>query len=258
MRTIPILMLAAGALLLVNCRTHGPAFLANADPYMAKPVYRGENQGAFYLSGRYNQGYEYYEGEQNRSGEFSAHAALAMENFYACGGFFGYFGKYDVNAAVSPVSGGGHQSFNGGGIRAEIGARIPLAPKMDVLIGVNGEYFLEGGPYAENSSDALADVFTLGLTRTHLNLAPALDIRFVPSRLWDIGLRYSLDTYRSVANLYESNQPRSFLHRLTLHTTFNRFTLYGQAGFTHDEQQVYSLGAAIGLPFKKSEKTNSD
>lgn len=255
MRAILLLMPFVCTLLLVNCRTHGPAFLANADPYMAKPVYHGENQGAFYVSGRYNQGYAYYEGERNRSGEFSAHGALAMEHFYVCGGFSGYWGNYDVNAAVSPVNGGGNQRFSGGGIRAEIGGRIPLANRFDVLVGANGEFFWEGGPYAENSSEALADVLTLGLTRTHLNLAPALDLRFAPTRLWDIGLRYSLDAYRTVSDLYESGQPRSFLHRLTLHTTIDRFSIYGQAGFTPDGQKVYSLGAAVGFTFQKAEKS---
>ena len=162
--TLFYLLSATVFFMLPACRTHGPAFSANADPYMAKPAYRGENEGAFYLSARINQGYEYYEGERNTGAELSGHVSYMSRHFYASGGLFGYWGKYDVNGAVSPVTGGGNQPFNGGGIRAELGGRIPLESNFDVLLGVNGEFFAEGGKYAENSSDALADVFTLGLS----------------------------------------------------------------------------------------------
>ncbi|MBC7775783.1 MAG: hypothetical protein H7246_10155 [Phycisphaerae bacterium] len=247
-------LLAAAIIVLPSCRTHGPAFSANADPYMAKPVYRGENEGAFYLSGRINQGYEYYEGEHNAGAELSGHVSYMSQYFYAAGGLFGYWGKYDVNGAVSPVTGGGKQPFNGGGVRGELGGRLPLESNFDVLLGINGEMFGEGGKYAENSSDALADVFTLGLTRIHLNIAPVIDLRLVPSSKWDIGLRYSLDSYISFIDLYESDQNDSYLHRLTLHATVDRVTAYGQIGFTPDDQRVFSLGLAYGIPFKKKEK----
>ena len=247
-------LLAIVFLSLPSCRTHGPAFSANADPYMAKPAYRGENEGAFYLSGRINQGYEYYEGEKNRGAELSGHVAYMAQYFYASGGFFGYWGNYDVNAAVSPVTGGGNQSFNGGGVRGEMGGRIPLESNFDVLLGINGELFGEGGKYAENSSDAFADIFSLGLTRMHINIAPAFDLRFAPPCKWDIGMRYTLDSYLSFTDLYESDQDKSYLHRLTLHTTMDRVTAYGQIGFTPDEQRVFSFGLAYGIPFKKKEK----
>jgi len=247
-------LLAVAIFSLPSCRTHGPAFSANANPYMAKPVYRGENEGAFYLSGRINHGYEYYEGERNVGAELSGHVAYAAEYLYIVGGFFGYWGKYDVNGAVSPVTGGGKQSFNGGGVRAELGGRIPLESNFDVLLGISGEMFGEGGEYAENSSDALADIFTLGLTRVHLNIAPAIDLRLAPSAKWDIGLRYSLDSYISFTDLYETDQNDSYLHRLTLHATVDRVTAYGQMGFTPDNQRVFSLGLAYGIPFKKKGK----
>jgi len=247
-------ILAIALLSLLSCRTHGPAFSANADPYMAKPAYRGENEGAFYLSGRINQGYEYYEGEQNTGAELSGHVSFMAKHIYVCGGFFGYWGKYDVNAAVSPITGGGKQSFNGGGVRGELGGRIPLESNFDLLLGINGEMFREGGKYADNSSEALADFFTLGLSRTHLNIAPALDLRCAPPGKWDIGLRYTLDSYISVSDVFESEQDNSYLHRLTLHTTIDRVTAYGQIGFTPDEQRVFSLGMAYGIPFKKKEK----
>jgi hypothetical protein len=240
--------------ILPSCRTHGPAFSANADPYMAKPAYRGENDAAFYLSARFNKGYEYYEEEQNTGGEVSGHVSFMSKHFYASGGFFGYWGKYDVNGAVSPVTGGGNQPFNGGGIRGEMGGRIPLEGNFDVLLGINGEFFREGGKYAENSSDALADFFTLGLNRSHINMAPAMDLRFAPPGKWDIGMRYTLDSYISFSDLFESEQDNSYLHRLTLHTTIDRVTAYGQLGFTPDNQRVFSLGLAIGIPFNKKGK----
>lgn len=234
-----------------NCRTHGPAFSANANPYMAKPAYRGENQGAFYLSGRINQGYEYYADEQNRSAEVSGHVSYMSKHFYVSGGLYGFWGKYDVNSSVSPVTGGGNQPFNGGGARLELGGRIPLENHMDLLLGINGGMFREGGKYVENSSDVLADIFTLGLNHTHINMAPALDLRFAPPGKWDLGMRYSLDSYISFSDLYESRQRNSYLHRLTLHTTFDHLTAYGQVGFTPDAQRVFSLGLSIGMPFKK-------
>ncbi|MFN0175367.1 MAG: hypothetical protein ACKVU0_12010 [Saprospiraceae bacterium] len=247
-------LLVIALLSLPSCRTHGPAFSANADPYMAKPAYRGENESAFYLSGRINQGYEYYEGEQNTGAELSGHVSFMSEHVYICGGFFGYWGKYGVNSAVNPITGGGKQSFNGGGVRGEMGGRIPLESNFDLLLGINGEMFREGGKYADNSSEVLADILTFGLSRTHLNIAPAVDLRCAPSGKWDIGLRYTLDSYISVSDIFESEQDNSYLHRLTLHTTIDRVTAYGQIGFTPDEQRVFSLGMAYGIPFKKKEK----
>ncbi|MEK7257268.1 MAG: hypothetical protein AAB316_21115, partial [Bacteroidota bacterium] len=94
----------------------------------------------------------------------------------------------------------------------------------------------------------------LGLTRVHINIAPALDLRFAPPGKWDLGMRYSLDSYISFQDLYESEQSNSYLHRLTLHTTIDRMTAYGQIGFTPDQQRVFSLGLAYGIPFKKKGK----
>lgn len=243
--------------LLNSCRTHGPAFYANADSYMAKPAYRGENQGAFYLSGRLNQGYEYYEGEKNVGGEFSAHLSYMGELFYASGGFYGFWGKYKVDTAISLVKGNVHQRFQGGGFRAELGGRVPLRGDFDLLLGVNGEMFREGGEYAQNSSDALLDVFTLGISRIHINMAPAADLRYIPVGKWDMGLRYSLDSYISVGDLYTDEQRTSLLHRVTLHATLNQATAFGQIGFTDDNQRVYSLGLAFGIPFGKKEKVEN-
>lgn len=246
-------LLALGLFSLVSCKTHGPAFSANANPYMTKPVYQGENVGAVYLSGRMNRGYEYYTGEENKGGEAALHVAYAMEYFYICAGFFGYWGKYNVNPAVNPVSGGGEQGFNGGGFRGEIGGRLPLEHNFDVLIGISGEMFREGGPYAKNNEEVFADIFTFGLARNHLNLAPALDLRYSPYKSANIGMRYSLDSYFSVGDIFEDNQTNSYLHRLTLHGTVNPVTLYGQIGFTADQQRVYSLGMSYCIPFKKKE-----
>ncbi|MFN0216030.1 MAG: hypothetical protein ACKVT2_17355 [Saprospiraceae bacterium] len=235
--------------LLTNCRTHGPAFSANTDAYMAKPAYRGESEDAFYFSGRLNQGYEYYENEKNTGAELSGHLSHMGKHIYASGGFFGFWGKYNVNTTFRSVTGGGNQAFNGGGIRGELGGRIPLENNFDLLLGVNGELFWEGGKYAENSSNVFADIFSLGTNKTHLNLAPAIDLRVAPPGKWDYGIRYTLDSYVS-----GSEQSNSYLHRLTLHSTFDRMTAYGQIGFTPDQQRVFSLGLAYGIPFKKKEK----
>ena len=85
-------------------------------------------------------------------------------------------------------------------------------------------------------------------------MAPALDLRFAPPGKWDIGLRYTLDSYISFSDLYASEHHNSYLQRLTLHTAIDRVTLYGQIGFTPDDQEVYSLGMAFGIPFNKKEK----
>lgn len=245
--------LAAAVVLFSACRTHGPAFSATTDPYMAKPAYRGEDEGAFYLSARLNRGYEYYVDENNQSTELAGHVSYMYEHFYFSGGFFGYWGKYKVNGAVSPVTGAGVQDFNGGGFRLEMGGRLPLEDNFDVLLGVHGEMFAEGGEFAKNSRDAFSDVITLGLSRLYINLAPAFDLRFAPAGKWDIGMRYSLDAYISFSDLI-NNDKRSYLHRLTLHTTIDRVTAYGQIGFTPDEQRVFSLGMTYGIPFKEPEK----
>jgi len=236
--------------LLSSCRSHGPAFLANADPYMAKPVYRGENESAFYLSGRINSGYEYYPNEENKSSELSGHVGFMGEHIYFAGGLFGYWGNYRVNPANAVNSKGGRQGFNGFGARSELGARIPLRSKVDLLLGINGEMFKEGGQYTENSSEFFSSLFTFGLNTTYINAAPSAELRFAPTPVWDFGLRYSLDTYRTLVNVLESEQS-SFLHRLTLHSTHDQFTVYGQAGFTTDKQKVFSLGLAYGFPFGK-------
>lgn len=245
--------------LLSSCRTHGPAFLANADPYMAKPVYRGETESAFYLSCRINSGYEYYANEENNSSEVSAHVGLMGEYIYFAGGFFGFWGNYKVNPVNATQTRGGRQAFNGFGGRGELGARIPLRAKADLLLGINGEIFKEGGKYTENSSDLFTSFLTLGTNTTYVNAAPAAELRFAPTPVWDFGFRYSLDSYRTLINVLETEQS-SFLHRLTLHSTYDQFTVYGQAGFTADKQRVFSLGLAYGFPFgkKKAEGEAAD
>jgi hypothetical protein len=172
------------------------------------------------------------------------------KHFYLSGGLFGYWGKYKVNPAVNPVTGGGWQSFNGGGFRSELGVRIPLEQKFDVLLGVNTEIFREGGKYAENSSELFTDIFTFGLSRVHANIAPAIDLRFTPQGKWSGGLRYSFDTYFTATDLYENNA-NSYLNRVTLHATYDRFTAFGQLGFTGDHQQVSSVGLTYAIPFRK-------
>lgn len=241
--------------LLSSCRTHGPAFLANADPYMAKPVYRGENEAAFYLSGRINSGYEYYPNEENKSNELSGHVGFMGEYVYFAGGLFGYWGNYRVNPANAVNTKGGRQAFNGFGMRSELGARLPLRSNIDLLLGINGEMFKEGGEYTENSSEFFSSLLTLGLNTTYINAAPSAELRFAPTPIWDFGLRYSLDSYRTLTNVLETEQS-SLLHRLTLHSTHDRFTVYGQAGFTADKQRVYSLGLAYGIPFGKKKTDN--
>ncbi len=245
-------LVALSLFLTSACRTHGPAFSANADPYMAKPVYRGENSGAFYLSGRLNKGYEYYADEKNHSNELSAHLSFMSQYFYISGGFSGYWGKYKVNGAINPVTGDSRLPFNGGGGRIEMGGRIPLENNFDVLLGFSGELFSEGGKFTEYSRDSF-EYFTLGLSRIHFNVAPAMDLRYAPPGKWDFGMRYSLDSYISFSDLV-NNSRNSYLHRFTLHLTYNRVTAYGQIGLTPDNQQVLSLGMAYGIPFRKEKK----
>jgi hypothetical protein len=130
---------------------------------------------------------------------------------------------------------------------------LPVQDKIELLLGLNGEFFRESGEYADNALDALSTIFTFGLSRTHINLAPAVDLRFVPDQHWNLGLRYSLDPYFTASDITKQGT-NGYLNRLTLHATVDQFTAFGQIGFTPDKQRLYSIGAAIGIPFGKKKQ----
>lgn len=224
--------------------------LGNANAYMAKPAYTGETTGAFYLSGRRNQGYEYYAEEINRSTELSGHVSFISKHMYASVGLFSFGGKYKVNPLNAYNTTGGWQSFNGFGGRGELGLRLPLKSKADLLVGINGESFSEWGKYSENSSNFFTNFFSLGLSTVYMNAAPSLDFRITPSDRFRFGLRYTYDIFYTLNDIL-GDRSNSNLHRLTLHGSAGEFVAYGQLGFTPDGQRLSSVGLSYGISFQK-------
>lgn len=254
------LLLLSGSSLLIalfagSCSTHGPAFLGNTAGYMAKPVYEGKRTGAFYMSGRVNKGYTYYAGEQNNSFDFSGHVSLLWKYYYLCGGSYLYGGKYHFNALANPALSTKTYGYNGIGWRFETGGRIPLESKIDMLLGISGEFFGQRGAYEDkvesDFEDLFGDTFTLGIDG--LSFACHVETRFRPTDKTTIGLRYSLDMEAGGnAEAPEGYMHLEYANRLALALSYDRFTAFGQIGFADKGQKMYSLGVAFGFPFWKN------
>ncbi|MCC6461634.1 MAG: hypothetical protein IT260_14260 [Saprospiraceae bacterium] len=235
-----------------GCASHGPAYLGNTGMYLTKPNYNGQRAGGFAFSGRINQGYVYYAEEQNRSFEFSGHVTLLWKNFYLAGGLFGYGGKYQIDRDSSAGVSLKPYGYEGFGQRFEIGARIPLEPKLDLLFGISEEMFGQRGAYEDETEgdieDIFGDTFTLGIDG--FGIGYNLDLRFTPTPTSNIGLRYTWDTVVGNAD----NPPLGYLnldytHRLTLHGTLKRLTAFAQVGFANTGQDMYSVGLSYAFPF---------
>jgi len=241
-----------GLLGLSGCSRRGPAFPANANGYMAKPIYRGEDAGAWYFSGRMNRGYEYVGEEKNRGGDGAAHFSYTTKYWYISAGGYGYWGKYSTKPVIigpsSVVQPGGKYNFYGAGVRGDLGGRIPIPKHCDLLVGISGEFFRENRSF-RRTNEFGEGTFIQEVAGATLNLAPALDFRFMFDSTSLIGLRYSFDTYYGVT---QGDGVNFYLQRLTLHTTLNRITLFGQLGFARNNQKVYSLGMSYGIPTKNN------
>lgn len=244
-----LIFICAGIMALNGCRTSGAAFSANSNAYMAKPIYQDQKTGAVYLSGRIIQGHNPDGIENNMGGEVSAHFSVIEKHYFLSAGGFGYWGKYNF------VSVFGNRNYVGGGMRAEMGGRIPFQSPFDLLLGLAGEIYREDEDFVRRSQNLNSDFYTLGLSRTSMNVAPTLDVRFFPTHNFVVGMRYSLDTYLSFANLVTAGiEEIRHVHRLTVHTFIHAATLYGQIGLTPSNQNVYSLGMSYGIPLKKKPK----
>lgn len=236
-----------------GCASHGPAYLGNAGAYMAKPTYEGKTAGALYFSGSVNKGHVYYEGEKNSSFELASHVSFMWKHFYLSGGLFGYGGSYKTKAGSTPPTlPKSSYGFNGFGMRLELGGRIPLNEKTDLLLGVSEAFFGQSGALEEASGetfeDLFTDVFTLGTDGVTGGLNA--EIRFSPAAKRSLGFRYS---YESVTGNI-SDPPVGYLylsdiHRLSIHATIDRVTAFGQLGFTNTNQKVYNIGLSVAIPF---------
>lgn len=240
-------------LFLSGCASRGPAFLGNTGGYMVKPAYNGQRAGAFYFSGRYNQGYIYYEGEKNRSFDLSGYTSLMWKHFYLSGGLYGYGGKYQLDTDSTDRISLKSLGYDGIGARFDIGGRVPLEENLDLLFGISHEFFAQRGKFEdETQSDAeeiFGDVFTFGLDG--ISFAYNIEARFQPSEKNILGLRYTWD---SVVGDEEGEIPIGYMkldyaHRLSLHATFDRVTAFGQIGFTDTGQQIYGVGLCYAFPF---------
>jgi len=234
--------LLLAALMLQSCgREYGLAFSGNTNGYMAKPGYHDQKSGAVYFSGRFNDGYTYYKGEKNRSFDLSSHVSLMREHFFFSGGLYGYWGTYHAD-----TSGQGFRftpyNFNGFGMKSEAGVRIPLQKKFDLLAGFGLEFFAENGEYQTLSLDPTV---LLGGSISGTGFGLSLDARYSPSPKNCFGLRYGWEN--TTENLGESAD--LYIHRFTLHGTFDRVTLFGQIGFASGKQEVFSGGLAYAIPF---------
>ncbi len=261
MKTNAIILLGA-VLLLQACASHGPAYLGNANTYMAKPTYEGKTAGAVYFSGSVNKGHVYYAGEKNTSFELASHVSFMWRHFYLSGGLFGYGGSYKTKVGSTPPTlPKSSYGFNGFGMRLELGGRVPLNEKTDLLLGVSESFFGQSGALEEAGSDAFenlfTDVFTLGTDGVTAGLNA--EIRFSPAAKRSLGFRYS---YESVTgNISEppvGYQHLSNIHRLSLHATIDRVTAFGQLGFTNTGQQMYNVGLSVAVPFWQKNRGGSD
>ena len=247
-------------LFLSSCASHGPAFLGNTGGYMVKPVFNEQKAGAFYFSGRYNEGYVYYEGEKNRSFDLSGYVSFMWKYFYLSGGFFGYGGKYHLDTdstsriALKPL---GYDGFGG---RFDIGGRVPLEENLDLLFGISQEFFGQRGKFEDETQseteEIFGDIFTFGIDG--ISWAYNIEARFRPSEKNSFGLRYTWDTVvgDEEGEIPVGYQKLDYSHRLSLHATFDRVTAFGQIGFTNTGQQLYGVGLCYAFPFWR--KNGSD
>lgn len=231
---------------LSNC-AYEPAFAANANGYMAKPTYQGENAGAWYFSGRMNLGYEYLGEEKNRGGEVAAHYSCITKNFYLSGGLYGYWGYFNTKPSLVVFSKPeGKYTFLGVGLRGDLGGRIAIRKQFDMLLGMSGEVFREN-KYFRQKNEFGEGLYLQQRPGMTINIAPALDFRFMFNPNTMIGLRCSVDNYfASTLN----TDALFYLQRYTLHTTLKRMTLFGQLGCAAESQKVYSLGMSYAIPTK--------
>ncbi|MEZ4940918.1 MAG: hypothetical protein R3D58_08615 [Saprospiraceae bacterium] len=255
------IVLLGAVLLLQACASHGPAYLGNAGTYMAKPTYEGKTAGAVYFSGAVNKGHVYYKGEKNNSFEMASHVSFMWRHFYLAGGLFGYGGKYKTKAGSTPSTlPKASYGFNGFGFRMEIGGRLELNEKTDLLLGVHESFFGQSGALEEASGDAFenffTDVFTLGTDGATAGLNA--EIRFSPAAKRSLGLRYSFESVAGdISDPPVGYQYLENIHRLSLHATIDRVTAFGQLGFTDTGQQVYNIGLSVAVPFwQKTRESN--
>lgn len=257
----PLYPLLLAIILAQGCASHGPAYLGNAGAYMAKPSYEGKTAGALYFSGSVNKGHVYYKGEKNSSFELASHVSFMWKHFYLSGGLFGYGGTYKTKAGSTPPTlPKSSYGFNGFGMRMELGGRVPLNEKTDLLLGVSEAFFGQSGALEDASGDAFenlfTDVFTLGTDGVTGGLHA--EIRFSPAAKRSLGFRYS---YESVAgNISDpplGYQYLSDIHRLGVQATIDRVTAFGQLGFTNTNQKVYNIGLSVAIPFWQKTKDSN-
>lgn len=238
-----LIFIGVGIMALNGCQSSESAFSANTNAYMAKPIYQNQKAGAFYLSGRISQGDKPYGIETNNSGEVLAHFSGIKKHFFTAVGAFGYWGKYEYNASFSPTF---NTEYVGGGVRAEMGGRIPFNRTFDLLVGLSGEMYREY--YAEDGRGRPNRDFYVW-EPSYFNIAPTLDLRFFTTNNWLAGVRYSLDNAFSLENLVNRVEIR-YVNRFTVHALIRATTFYGQIGLSNSDRIVYSFGINYALPLK--------
>ncbi|MBK8194610.1 MAG: hypothetical protein IPK76_15850 [Lewinellaceae bacterium] len=245
------------ALLMQSCAPkYGPAYLGSNNAYMAKPVYKGAKANAVSISGRTGRGVIYYDNEKNNSSEFAAHVSFMRKHFYYSGGFFGYWGKYQVDTIPgNEASGLVPFKYHGFGARHEIGTRIPVEENFEILLGLAFQTFNERGEFSSLTKDEAAEVITKvalfpffgpdildsdykgsGGSGFGINM----DFRYAPSQNRYFGLRYGWDRSKG-----EGFSPSLGMHQITLHGTINNFTAYGQIGFGSFQNSTFDIGKPL-------------
>ncbi|MCB0527415.1 MAG: hypothetical protein KDC61_00070 [Saprospiraceae bacterium] len=247
---------------------YGPAYLGSNNGYMAKPVYRGEKINSVAFSGRINKGIVYYDGEKNRSYEFSGHFSLMRKYFYYSGGIFGFWGTYQVDTASTSAVSLLPYSLHGFGHRHDIGARIPLDDRLEMLIGLGFQVFRERGEFSSLTENEVEEVITkiaffpfVGPDILDDDFDGSggggydfqFDFRYTPDDRSCIGLKYCWNVSKGEGFSYPLRT-----HQLSLHGSFNNFTLYGQVGFGKysgspfsNGRNLFSAGLTYAIPFGK-------
>ena len=261
MKTNPVILLVtlfSAILFGSGCSSHGPAYLANAGTYMAKPTYQGKYAGALYFSGSVNKGHVNYEGEKNSSFELSSHVSFMWKYFYLSTGLFGYGGSYKTKPGSTPsylVK--SSYGYKGAGFRLDLGARVPLDEKFELLLGLSETFFGQSGAFEEATQDEVGNIFgdalTLGIDGATGGINT--EIRFSPAPKRSFGLRYTWDTVAGEAdNPGVGYISLDDIHRLSLHATFDRVTAFGQLGFTNSGQKVFNIGLSCAIPFGQNKR----
>lgn len=241
---------------LASCsRSYGPAYLGSNNAYLAKPAYKGHRTNTFCLGGRVNKGVVYYEGEKNNTYELSGHIALMRRHFYYSGGLFGYWGQYRMDADPGDAVELAPYQVRGFGFRHEIGGRIPMDDKFDLLLGFGMQSFNESGEFSDLTADEADEIATrialfpfLGPDALDKKIKNGgagvdfnLDVRYAPpAKNYLVGLRYSpsLAQGKGLTN-------RMNVHQLTLHGALGRFTAYGQVGFGQYRKNAYQVEGSL-------------